>query len=51
MAHASVNEINSAIIYTQGGSTALLYAAMKGHLAVVKQLLSAGARDIPNKVH
>lgn len=35
----------------QRGSTALLYAAMNGHLAVVKILLRAGARDIPNEVN
>ena len=35
---------------TQEGSTALLYAGWKGHSEVVKLLLGAGARDIPNKV-
>ncbi|CAI8041002.1 Ankyrin repeat domain-containing protein 50 [Geodia barretti] len=34
---------------TQEGSTALLAAGWKGHSEVVKLLLGAGARDIPNK--
>ena len=38
------------IIYTQSGGTALLFAGWKGHSEVVKLLLGAGARDIPNKV-
>ena len=35
---------------TQEGSTALLYAGRKGRSEVVKLLLVAGARDIPNEV-
>ena len=38
------------IIYTQNGGTALLGAGWQGHSEVVKLLLGAGARDIPNKV-
>ena len=40
----------SIIISTQSGGTALFYAGWKGHSEVVKLLLGAGARDIPNKV-
>ena len=35
---------------TQSGGTALLYAGWQGHSEVVKLLLGAGARDIPDKV-
>ena len=35
---------------TQDGNTPLYSAALKGHSEVVKLLLQAGARDIPNKV-
>ncbi|CAI8025174.1 Ankyrin repeat domain-containing protein 50 [Geodia barretti] len=42
-AGANVNHQN------KEGSTALLYAGWKGHSEVVKLLLGAGARDIPNK--
>ena len=38
------------IIYTQNGGTALLGAGWQGHSEVVKLLLGAGARDIPDKV-
>ena len=34
----------------QSGGTALLYAGWRGHSEVVRLLLQAGARDIPNKV-
>ena len=34
----------------QSGNTALLLAGWKGHPDIVKILLGAGARDIPNKV-
>ena len=40
----------SIIISTQSGGTALFYAGWNGHPEVVKLLLGAGARDIPNKV-
>ena len=40
----------SIIISTQSGGTALFYAGWKGRSEVVKLLLGAGARDIPNKV-
>ena len=40
----------SIIISTQEGTTALLYAGWSGHSEVVKLLLGAGARDIPNEV-
>ena len=40
----------SIIISTQSGGTALFSAGRKGHPEVVKLLLGAGARDIPNKV-
>ena len=36
--------------YAQSGSTALLVPGLKGYSEVVKLLLGAGARDIPNKV-
>ena len=35
---------------TQEGATALLVAGWKGHSEVVKLLLGAEARDIPDKV-
>ena len=35
---------------TQEETTALLAAGWEGHSEVVKLLLGAGARDIPNKV-
>ena len=38
------------IISTQNGGTALLVAGWKGHSEVVKLLLGAGARDIPDEV-
>ena len=37
-------------VVPQNGSTALLVAGLNGHSEVVKLLLQAGARDIPNKV-
>ncbi|CAI8048543.1 hypothetical protein GBAR_LOCUS26763, partial [Geodia barretti] len=37
------------IISSQSGGTALFYAGWEGHSEVVKLLLGAGARDIPNK--
>ena len=37
-------------VVSQNGSTALLVAGMDGYSEVVKLLLQAGARDIPNKV-
>ena len=37
-------------VVPQSGSTALLVAGMDGYSEVVKLLLQAGARDIPNKV-
>ena len=40
----------SIIISTQAGTAALLFAGWKGHSEVVKLLLGAGARDIPDKV-
>ena len=39
------------IISSQSGGTALFYAGWEGHSEVVKLLLGAGARDIPNKVN
>ena len=35
---------------SQNGSPPLFFAALKGHSEVVKLLLQAGARDIPNEV-
>ena len=40
----------SLFLRTQQGTTALLLAGWEGHSEVVKLLLGAGARDIPNKV-
>ena len=37
-------------LLSQAGSTALLCAGWKGHSEVVRLLLQAGARDIPDKV-
>ena len=39
------------ILCTQVGCTALFYAGWKGHSEVVKLLLAAGAKDIPNVVY
>ena len=36
--------------FTQDGGTALLYAGWKGHSEIVKLLLRAGAREIPDNV-
>ena len=36
---------------TQTGCTALYYAAVNGHLEIVKLLLQAGAEAIPNNVN
>ena len=38
------------LCHTQAGVTALLISSLKGHSAVVRLLLGAGARDIPDKV-
>ena len=37
-------------LLSQAGVTALLYAGQRGHSEVVRLLLQAGARDIPDKV-
>ena len=38
-------------LLTQCGQSALLYAGWSGHSEVVKLLLAAGAKDIPDKVN
>ena len=43
--------IMSCSCITQNGCTALYYAAVNGHLEIVKLLLQAGAKVLPNNVN
>ena len=50
MAASLINSCTCYLCHTQAGVTALYFSSWKGHSAVVRLLLGAGARDIPTKV-